>query len=215
MPPVTDVRTRLSQRQPFALQGLAGRQAFDANLKKSIEAGGSDISEERFANMQKEATRLGISQDQLLTRLQDIGTFATLPTSATAPTADNRSLDQRLQSYQDKYLGGGSAAELPGKLRASSAEGSRRAAAMSDIQPADVVASEAYGPGNLVRPSATPPARTAAAVLPKPVPTPGIPRGSAARQLGVAGRELVGRALSPAVAAEEALVGAVNTSPTR
>lgn len=127
VPPVSDVRTRLSQRSSFAPQGLAGRQAFDANLQKSIETGGRDISEGRFANMQKEATRLGVSREQLLSRLQDFGGVS-LPGSAVAPRPDTRSLDERIQSYQDEYLGGGSPSELTGKLR-KDAESNKTAAA--------------------------------------------------------------------------------------
>jgi hypothetical protein len=206
VPPVSDVRTRLSQRSSFAPQGLAGRQAFDANLQKSIETGGRDISEGRFANMQKEAARLGVSREQLLTRLQDMGGVS-LPGSAVAQAPDTRSLDQRLQSYQDEYLGGGTAAELPGKLREdaasnrTAAEGLARARVSSErarVAAEREVATDAEGSRRRTEGLMTPGATTSAdpnlvsgfekpqaapAAAPAPGATPSIPfrLGQAAR----------------------------------
>lgn len=154
--PVTgDAQSRLGMRRwSPAPQGLAGRQALSGNLRKSIAAGGGELSGDRLARAKAEADRLGISPQQFLDELQDIGASVPEKDLATLRPKDNRSLDTRLQDYQDKYLGGGTPAELEGKLRADAATNARDAAAMSRIQPADTMAPEAYGPGNLVRPPA-------------------------------------------------------------
>lgn len=203
-PPVADVRTRLAERgskwQPVK-QGLAGRQEFDRQLQQSIERGGRDISAGRFNNMLTEATRLGVSREQLLTRLQDFGGVS-LPKGATG-VPDNRSLDERMRSYQDRYLGGGPASELTSRLRESAASGRRTAAAIR--QPAAAAqAPAAATPAEMVAPPAEMVAPPAASWF-RPESSAGSPR-SAASMLGGAVRSRAIQAgvsaLQPALAAQ-------------
>lgn len=200
VPSVSDVTTRLSQRgRPvpgIALQGLAGRQAFDANLQKSIETGGREISEGRFNNMLKEANRLGVSREQLLNRLQDMGGVS-LPGSAVAPAPDTRSLDQRLADYDKQYLGGtGDLASMPDRLRTSAAAGRRAAAGMRTA-----AAEPAATPAAPAAPAVQATAPTTPAATPT-TPTPAPPR-SLASILGDRARLTAGkmavRALQPGV----------------
>ena len=209
--PVTgDPESRLGMRRgSFALQGLAGRQALSENLRKSIAAGGGDLSGDRLKRAKAEADRLGVTPEQFLSELQDIGVSVPGEDMKTLMPKDNRSLDQRLRDYQDKYLGGGPASEMPARLRADAATNRTAAESMRRARPAPAPASA--------------PAPAPAPVSPTPAPTPilirppGIPQVSSARRLGQDVRGAVGSALAPVVAAERAVSAEIGkaTAPAR
>ena len=209
--PVTgDPESRLGiRRGSFALQGLAGRQALSENLRKSIAAGGGDLSGDRLKRAKAEADRLGVTPEQFLSELQDIGVSVPGEDMKTLMPKDNRSLDQRLRDYQDKYLGGGPTSEMPARLRADAATNRTAAESMRRARPAPV-------------PAPAPPAPPVPA-SPTPAPTPilirppGIPQVSSARRLGQDVRGAVGSALAPVVAAEQAVSAGIGraTAPAR
>ena len=173
--PVTgDPESRLGiRRGSFALQGLAGRQALSENLRKSIAAGGGDLSGDRLKRAKAEADRLGVTPEQFLSELQDIGVSVPGEDMKTLTPQDNRSLDQRLRDYQDKYLGGGPTSEMPARLRADSAANQTAAESMRRARPAPA-------------PAPAPPAPPVPA-SPTPAPTPILARPAPSRSTLVGG----------------------------
>lgn len=136
VPATGDAESRLGatpRRWSPALQGIAGRRALSDNLRKSIEAGGGDLSGDRLKRAKAEADRLGITDEQFLDELQDLGVSMPAADLDSIRPRDNRSLDRRLRDYQDEYLGGGPSSEMSARLRADAntnrmaAEGMRRA----------------------------------------------------------------------------------------
>ena len=214
--PVTgDPESRLGiRRGSFALQGLAGRQALSENLRKSIAAGGGDLSGDRLKRAKAEADRLGVTPEQFLSELQDIGVSVPGEDMKTLTPQDNRSLDQRLRDYQDKYLGGGPTSEMPAQLRADSAANQTAAESMRRARPAPAPAPAPPAP-----PVPAPPVPASPTPAPTPIliRPPGIPQVSSARRLGQDVRGAVGSALAPVVAAEQAVSAGIGraTAPAR
>ena len=214
--PVTgDPESRLGiRRGSFALQGLAGRQALSENLRKSIAAGGGDLSGDRLKRAKAEADRLGVTPEQFLSELQDIGVSVPGEDMKTLTPQDNRSLDQRLRDYQDKYLGGGPTSEMPARLRADSAANQTAAESMRRARPAPAPAPAPPAP-----PVPAPPVPASPTPAPTPIliRPPGIPQVSSARRLGQDVRGAVGSALAPVVAAEQAVSAGIGraTAPAR
>ena len=203
--PVTgDPESRLGiRRGSFALQGLAGRQALSENLRKSIAAGGGDLSGDRLKRAKAEADRLGVTPEQFLGELQDIGVSVPDADMKTLLPQDNRSLDQRLRDYQDKYLGGGPSSELTSRLRTdaaanqSAAESMRRARERPATPPPSPAPAAPTAPTRLAPPSR-------ASVLggsPTAPPSPAATPNSLAYRFGQAARQLSPASLAGRVAA--------------
>jgi hypothetical protein len=171
VPATGDAESRLGQRRgSFALQGLAGRQALSANLRKSIAAGGGDLSGDRLKRAKAEADRLGVTPEQFLGELQDIGASVPGEDLKTLMPADNRSLDQRLRAYQDEYLGGGPSSELTSRLRADSATNLSAAESMRRARERSATPAPAPAPAARTAPTPTPAPSRASPVGGSPAP---------------------------------------------
>lgn len=172
MPTTGDAQARLGQRRwAPALQGAAGRRAFSDNLRKSIGVGGN-LSGDRMKRAKAEADRLGITPEQFLGELQNIGTSISGEDMKMLTPRDDRSLDRRLRDYQDKYLGGGPSSELTSRLRADSAANLSAAESMRRARERSEASAPTPAPAARPTPTRTPTSAPAPTAVPTPTPAP-------------------------------------------